>query len=174
MKQVEAREQALTALYAADTLDADVIDTSEMSARAATLAESTWSNRETIDRAIVASASHWRIERMAVVDRNILRIGTYELKYMGISIGIVIDEAVELAKKFSTAKSPAFINGVLSAVATTDLPEPPEQPEQPSERPEEQADERAHEQSDEEASTGLDMTESNRSDVVPSDQTTDL
>lgn len=171
MKQVEAREQALTALYAADTLDADDIDTSEMSARAATLAESTWSNRETIDRAIVASASHWRIERMAVVDRNILRIGTYELKYMGIPIGIVIDEAVELAKKFSTAKSPAFINGVLSAVATTDLPE---RPEQTSERPEAQADKRAREQSNEEASTGLDMTESNRPDVVPSDQTTDL
>ena len=58
---------------------------------------------------------------MPVVDRNILRLGVYELVNSDLSIAIVISEAVELAKKFSTAKSGAFINGVLSGVADFDL-----------------------------------------------------
>ena len=57
---------------------------------------------------------------MPVVDRNILRLSVYELVSTDLSIAIIISEAVELAKKFSTAKSSAFINGVLSAVAAGD------------------------------------------------------
>ncbi|MEN8040308.1 MAG: transcription antitermination factor NusB [Actinomycetota bacterium] len=117
MKQAEAREQALGALYAADSRGLEEIDITKISQRAAGLAEGTWIGREEIDAVITANASKWRIERMPVVDRNILRLGVYELENSDLSRAIVISEAVELAKKFSTAKSGAFINGVLSAVA---------------------------------------------------------
>lgn len=117
MKQVEAREQALGALYAADSRGLEDIDFTKISKRAAVLAEGTWENKEQIDAAISASSTKWRIERMPVVDRNILRLGVYELEHTDLSLAIVISEAVELAKKYSTAKSGSFVNGVLSAVA---------------------------------------------------------
>jgi N utilization substance protein B len=117
VKQGEAREQALGALYAADSRDLEDIDFTKISRRAARLAEGTWENKEQIDETITAASTKWRIERMPVVDRNILRLGVYELQNSDLSVAIVISEAVELAKKFSTAKSGSFINGVLSAVA---------------------------------------------------------
>ena len=117
MKQVEAREQALGALYAADSRGLEDIDFTKISKRAALLAEGTWDNRVHIDAVISASSTKWRIERMPVVDRNILRLGVYELLHTDLSVAIVISEAVELAKTFSTAKSGSFVNGVLSAVA---------------------------------------------------------
>lgn len=117
MRQTEVREQALGALYGADARGLEEIDFTKISKRAAALAEGTWGHREAIDAAITESSTKWRIERMPVVDRNILRLGVYELQYSDLSKAIVISEAVELAKKFSTAKSGAFINGVLSAVA---------------------------------------------------------
>ena len=121
MKQTEARAQALGALYAADSRGLEDIDFTKISQRAAVLAEGTWQRREDIDLLITAASTRWRIERMPVVDRNILRLGVYELISSDLSVGIIISEAVELAKKFSTAKSGAFINGVLSAVATADM-----------------------------------------------------
>jgi N utilization substance protein B len=124
VKQTEAREQALGALYAADSRGLDEIDFTKVSKRAAALAEGTWENREHIDAAITASSTKWRIERMPVVDRNILRLGVYELQYSDLTKAIVISEAVELAKRFSTAKSGGFINGVLSAVAESGDPHP--------------------------------------------------
>lgn len=127
MKQTEAREQALGALYAADSRGLDEIDFTKISKRATVLAEGTWENRERIDLAITASSSKWRIERMPVVDRNILRLGVYELYFSDLTKAIVISEAVELAKRFSTGSSGAFINGVLSAVADSgELPAIPE------------------------------------------------
>ena len=133
MRQVEAREQALGALYAADSRGIEDIDFTKISKRAALLAEGTWENKEQIDAAISASSSKWRIERMPVVDRNILRLGVYELQNSDLSMSIIISEAVELAKKFSTAKSGSFINGVLSAVAASDgvpvVDDPDQEPE---------------------------------------------
>ncbi len=133
MRQVEAREQALGALYAADSRGLEDIDFTKISKRAALLAEGTWENKEQIDAAISASSSKWRIERMPVVDRNILRLGVYELQNSDLSMAIIISEAVELAKKFSTAKSGSFINGVLSAVAASDgvpvVDDPDQEPE---------------------------------------------
>lgn len=128
MKRPEAREQALGALYAADSRDLDEIDVTKISSRAANLAIGTWDLRETIDETITGASSHWRIERMAVVDRNILRLGVYELQNSDLPIGVVISEAIELAKKFSTAKSAPFVNGVLSAVASTDNAENADEP----------------------------------------------
>ncbi|GMQ93148.1 MAG: transcription antitermination factor NusB [Acidimicrobiia bacterium] len=126
MKQAEAREQALGALYAADSRSLEEIDVTNVSLRAAKLAEGTWNQREDIDKTITRCASNWRIERMPVVDRNIIRLGVYELESTDLPIGIVISEAVELAKRFSTAKSGSFINGVLSAVARDTGEEPNE------------------------------------------------
>lgn len=69
-----------------------------------------------IDRSITAKSSNWRIERMAVVDRNILRLAIHEMQ-MGITPpAVVIDEALELAREFAGDESVAFINGVLDAI----------------------------------------------------------
>ena len=69
-----------------------------------------------IDRHITAKSDHWRIERMPVVDRNILRMAIYEMNHSATPAPIVIDEALELARQFSGDESVAFVNGVLDAV----------------------------------------------------------
>jgi N utilization substance protein B len=70
-----------------------------------------------LDEAIAAAAANWRLERMATVDRTILRLGAYELVADAETpSAVVLDEAIELAKRFSEADSPAFVNGVLDAI----------------------------------------------------------
>jgi N utilization substance protein B len=70
-----------------------------------------------LDRAIVAAAANWRLDRMAPVDRTILRLGAYELvAEPETPAAVVLDEAIELAKRFGEADSPAFVNGVLDAI----------------------------------------------------------
>lgn len=70
-----------------------------------------------IDRRISQAADNWRVERMATVDRNVLRIGTYELLYTReIPAGTVFDEAIEMARRFGGPESPGFVNGVLDQV----------------------------------------------------------
>jgi N utilization substance protein B len=70
-----------------------------------------------IDEAITSASTNWRFERIAAVDRNILRIGTFELmKEPKTPASVIIDEAVEMAKRFGEADSPAFVNGVLDAI----------------------------------------------------------
>lgn len=69
-----------------------------------------------IDPLITEHATNWRIERMAVVDRVILRLGVYELLVTDTPPAVVIDEAVELARTFSADQAVAFVNGVLDAV----------------------------------------------------------
>ena len=72
-----------------------------------------------IDELITASSKNWRIERMSRVDRNILRLGACELiAFRDVPVKVVINEAVELAKRFGTAESSAFVNGVLDRIAT--------------------------------------------------------
>jgi len=68
------------------------------------------------DSLISAHAEHWRLERMSTVDRNILRLGVYELLEKQTPAAVVIDEALEIARRFSTDESVQFINGVLDAV----------------------------------------------------------
>lgn len=71
-----------------------------------------------VDAAITAASRNWRLERMARVDRNILRLAVGELQHVSDTpVKVVINEAVELAKRFGTAESPAFVNGVLDRVA---------------------------------------------------------
>jgi transcription antitermination protein NusB len=80
------------------------------------LARGTVANAESIDKHIEAKSEHWRLSRMAVVDRNILRLAIYELKQNAVPAPVVIDEAIELARQFSNDESVSFINGVLDAV----------------------------------------------------------
>ena len=80
------------------------------------LARGTVANAAEIDKKIEAKAANWRLERMAVVDRNILRLAIYELGLKELPGPVVIDEALELARQFSGDESLSFINGVLDAV----------------------------------------------------------
>ena len=73
----------------------------------------------TLDGLLEKHASNWKVGRMGFVDRNLLRMSIYELSHFpDTPASVVIDEAIELAKQFGTAESPAFINGVLDAVKT--------------------------------------------------------
>jgi transcription antitermination factor NusB len=116
--KIEPRAEALGILYAADSRSLDAPDTSGATERVTDLANGVWDNREAIDAAIEDASTSWRMDRMAVVDRNILRLGTFELMFSDLSVAIVISEAVELAKGYSTSGSGGFINGVLSGVAS--------------------------------------------------------
>ena len=80
------------------------------------LVRGTVANAEEIDREIEGKAQNWRLSRMAVVDRNILRLAIFELRQEAVPAPIVIDEALELARQFSNDESLSFINGVLDAV----------------------------------------------------------
>lgn len=78
----------------------------------------TLENLDAIDDIIKKAAEHWSVERMAVIDRNILRAAAYELFYRpDIPNTVVINEAIEIAKKYSTQESASFINGILDKLA---------------------------------------------------------
>ena len=113
MSKAPARDQALTALYAADMTDTEPV-LEGLSARAGRYVIGTWTERKALDEAIAEAATGWRIERMPVVDRNIIRLALFELRRGDAPVGVVVSEAVNLAKKFSTERSGAFVNGVLS------------------------------------------------------------
>lgn len=81
------------------------------------LVQGTWERREGLDEIIARYAKDWAVERMAAVDRNILRMAIYEIKHQeDVPDGAVADEAVELAKTFSTPEAGKFINGILGSV----------------------------------------------------------
>lgn len=77
-------------------------------------------HREEIDRRLSETAENWRVPRMPVVDRNVLRLGAYELLYTPETPpNVALDEAIELARRFGSADSPAFVNGVLDRLRPT-------------------------------------------------------
>jgi transcription antitermination factor NusB len=81
------------------------------------LARGVREHRDAIDARLASAAQHWSVPRMAVVDRNVLRIGIEELlRHADVPPRVVINEAIELAKRFSTGASGAFVNGVLDRV----------------------------------------------------------
>lgn len=81
------------------------------------IVEGTVKHLAAIDSLIEKTAEHWVMERMAAVDRNILRAAAYELLYRkDIPVAVVINEAIEVAKKYSTAESASFINGILDKI----------------------------------------------------------
>lgn len=70
-----------------------------------------------LDALVSLHARNWRVSRMAVVDRNVLRLGAHELRDTQTPVAVVIDEAVDLARRFGSDRSPSFVNGVLDAIA---------------------------------------------------------
>ncbi len=122
----KARKRALDVLYEADVRRTSALDTAAarlaqadppVPAYAVELVEGVVAHRERIDELLATYAEGWTIERMPPVDRNVLRIGIYELLYaVDVPDAVAISEAVELAKRISTEESPGFINGLLGRV----------------------------------------------------------
>lgn len=84
-------------------------------------------HRDEIDGLIRAASEHWRMERMTRVDRNLLRLGAWELaRCPEVPRAVAIDEAVEIAKRFGSDESPSFVNGVLDRIAD-ECGRPPEE-----------------------------------------------
>jgi N utilization substance protein B len=100
--------------YWAELGEADLDETArEFATR---LAAGTLQNLELLDDRIRSRAEHWRISRMAVVDRNILRLAVYEFLYEPTPRTVAINEALEIARRFSTYEATQFINGILDAI----------------------------------------------------------
>jgi len=126
----KARECALQMLFAADVSGARVDDIvrlywSELSDAdvepaaqdfATRLALATLSRVAELDERIRSRAEHWRIPRMAIVDRNILRLAVYEFTHEPTPRTVAINEALEIARRFSTFEATQFINGILDAI----------------------------------------------------------
>ena len=92
-------------------------------------------NREEIDRLIEENAENWTLKRIAVVDRNILRISAFELLHCpDVPFKVSLDEAIELAKKFSTDDSGSFINGILDRIRSLAPTDPAGAPAEPGDR----------------------------------------
>jgi N utilization substance protein B len=110
----ETRADELVRTYWAELGDADV----EESARdfATRLATGTLAHVTALDERIRSRAEHWRIARMAVVDRNILRLAVYEFLHEPTPRTVAINEALEIARRFSTYEATQFINGILDAI----------------------------------------------------------
>ena len=118
----DARERALYLLYEAyskgitpmDALALQVLEPDELTVL---LATGVGEHVAELDAAIAARAKGWTLARMPVLDLNVLRLGAYELAHRpDVPVAVVIDEAVELVKRFSTDDSGRFVNGVLSAL----------------------------------------------------------
>jgi N utilization substance protein B len=126
----EGRELALQALYSMDINQLDMrttLQTFRENVRATGLVRSfaeelvagVTGKREEIDRLIEEKSKNWAISRMGKVDLNILRLAAYELCYRSdIPKNVTINEAIEVAKKFGTEESPAFVNGILDEIAS--------------------------------------------------------
>jgi transcription antitermination protein NusB len=127
-KRTRARECAFQMLYQWD-IGKESMDlvteafwkvrstTDETRAAAERLARGAQGHAEAIDAAIAGVTTNWKLERIASVDLNILRIGAYELMWEPKTpAAVVLDEAVEMAKRFGEEGSPAFVNGVLDAI----------------------------------------------------------
>jgi N utilization substance protein B len=127
MKRRRAREYALMLLFEYDFTgclpDRKVFWEGKTNERAVisfaeSIAKGAVEHLAEIDAAIEKAAEHWVLERMAAVDRNIMRAAAYELLHKAdIPSAVAINEAIEIAKKFSTAESAAFINGILDRIA---------------------------------------------------------
>jgi N utilization substance protein B len=119
----EARERALALLYEGEMKrlgTEEVLRALSVVPDPFTVAlvEGVGAHEERIDALMAAAAKGWEIERMPVLDRSILRLATYELiAEADVPVAVVIDEAVELAKQYSTEFSGGFVNGVLSTIA---------------------------------------------------------
>ena len=132
MKRRRSRECALQILFQLDITGSEISDKvfsefwesnnedDAIKEFATAIVKATRENLTAIDDTIKKAAEHWVISRMAVIDRNILRAATCELLFRPeIPSSVVIDEALEIAKKYSTEDSAPFINGILDKIAHT-------------------------------------------------------
>ena len=127
-RRTRARELAMQGLYQLDVQGHDLFahlgeffienDPDDFVRKLASdWTKGTWESLAQCDELIVASTIKWEFSRLSPVDKSILRLAVYQLKFCpNIPPRVVINEAIELAKKFSTAQSSAFVNGVLDAV----------------------------------------------------------
>ncbi|MHC4343558.1 MAG: transcription antitermination factor NusB [Planctomycetota bacterium] len=127
-KRTRARELAVQGLYQLDVQGSDLLEfldgfLTEYEADAmirklaADWTNGTWENLAKCDELIVAATIKWELSRLSMVDKSILRLAVYQLKFCDdIPPRVAINEAIELAKKFGSHKSPSFVNGVLDAV----------------------------------------------------------
>jgi transcription antitermination factor NusB len=127
-RRTRARELAMQGLYQLDVQGRDLLEFLDGFFRendaddtvcelASEWTKGTWQNLEFCDELIVGSTIKWQLSRLSPVDKSILRLAVYQLKFCpDIPPKVVINEAIELAKKFSTAQSSAFVNGILDAV----------------------------------------------------------
>ena len=129
----KARKRALDVLFEADAKDvppASVLAETirrraadgdpDLNAYTIELVEGVVANRLAVDAALSASLEDWTLERLPAVDREVLRLGAYEVLFRDdVPDAVAISEAVELARSLSTDESPAFVNGVLGAVAAS-------------------------------------------------------
>jgi N utilization substance protein B len=124
----KGRELAVQALYQIDARggsSAEMLrlfwEQADAGARAkefaATLVTGVGEQRERIDQLIAAASEHWRFERLSAVDLNVLRVATYELLERAAPTSVVLDEAIEIARRYGTAESAVFVNGVLDHIA---------------------------------------------------------
>jgi N utilization substance protein B len=125
----KAREAAVQMLYQMDLCDIDAAQAialywqnlgnpEEDRSFANELVRGCSESRDALDERIRGVSKHWRLERMSRVDRNIIRLGAYELLHVvEIPRRVTLNEAVELAKRFGNEESPAFVNGVLDRIA---------------------------------------------------------
>ena len=127
-RRTRARELTMQALYQLDVQGEDAFEFLTPFFResdpddyvrnlASEWSKGAWENLQQCDRLISDSTIKWQFTRLSPVDKSILRLSVYQLKFCtDIPPKVVINEAIELAKKYSTDKSPAFVNGVLDAV----------------------------------------------------------
>ena len=113
----ENPREALADFFQNENLSGEIMDFAKK------VVEGTASERTAIDAIISKSADNWQLNRMAVVDRNILRLAAYEMLYLGgeIPVKVAINEAVELAKKYGDVDSSKFVNGVLDKIKKTEV-----------------------------------------------------
>jgi len=134
-RRTRARERALQALYQIDVAAEGIEEAlgafwrsfepveREVRELAEGVVRGVAEHRRRVDAAIEAASSNWRLDRMARVDRNVLRLAVYELLCTDVPVKVVINEAIELGKKFGSESSGAFVNGVLDKVAAGLSPE---------------------------------------------------
>lgn len=133
-KRTQAREHALTILYQAEMTRRSIDLTSQqfwgemdsidanIQSFAQRLSSGVEGKIQEIDEKISQYAANWQLKRMAVIDRNVLRIGVYELLYaQDIPPKVTINEAVELAKKYGDMESGKFVNGILDKIHKTEV-----------------------------------------------------
>ena len=149
-RRSRAREVALQLLFQSDQNPTPVpraaieqfvrerlLGDAEMTAYCLAIYDGTLAHRAEIDPKLTAVATNWRLSRMHPADRNVLRMATYELLFDPAAqpVEVVINEAIELARRFGSENSPVFVNGILDKIAKARTAEPGTRSEEPSPPP---------------------------------------